>query len=803
MFDGIRTLRQALRGLRATPTFTAAAILTLALGIGANTAAFSLLDRLLLNAFPFRAPERLVCLWEVTDQGRRQPPSVPLAEAVEQGASSFEGLTLMRPRSVNLAGAGEPVQLRGAEVSLTFFDVLGAPPAFGQGFLAEDDRPGAVRGVVLSHACWQRSFGGDPGILGRTLTLNGAPAVVRGVAGRDFRLPPTTPIDAAEVYFPAIHTDEIRSHWDWHSYWAVARLKPGVSLTSADQDVKRVLAVSAGLHPEALNGRTGRAIGLREQVSSVMAPQLLLILGVTLVVLLIACANVASLMLARGLARQRELATRVALGASPGDLVRDMLAEGLLLACGGFLASLLLGWGFMKGFPRILPPDLVGALHLGMDGRALTFTAGLSLLAVLVFAALPAWKVSRSLPFAALKEGSRGTSGKVHQRLRRVLVAGEVALAAALLLSAGLLLRGLERTFQGRAGYRTEGLLTAQFRLAGPAYAGPEAAQAFARTLETRLAALPGVTHAALGLGLPGVSSGSSPLAVEGQVQGSGRGTFATDHRVTADMLQAMGIPLLKGRGLEAQDGAGVCLVSEVLAARAWPGQDPLGRRISLEGPNGPWLRVVGVTAALRAQAEPGEPTAPEVYSPLSQVGTFASASLALRTEEAPEVLIPALRTLVRELDPTLPLARVMTGAQLREQSVGGVRFAIRLAAGFSLIALVLAGVGIYGVMSLMVELRIREIGIRMALGATVRAILTQVLGEGLRTVLWGLALGLLAGLGLGRVLMSLLEGLSPLDPVSLGSVILLMALTALTAALLPALRAAHIEPVQALRADS
>ncbi len=802
MFNLLCTLQQAFRGLLASRTFSVAAVLTLALGIGANTAAFSLLDRLLLNAFPFRAPERLVCLWEVTDQGRRQPPSVPLAETFARECTSFEGLTLLRPRTVNLAGAGEPVQLRGAEVSRSFFEVLGVSPVLGQGFLAEDDRPGSDRGVVLSHACWQRLFGGDPGIVGRMLTLNGAPAVVRGVAGRDFRLPPTTPIDAAEVYLPAVHNDEVRSHWDWHSYWAVGRLRPGATEASAEQDVKRILGAVVRAHPEALKGRTGHVLGFQAQVSAIMAPQLLLILGVTLVVLLIACVNVASLMLARGLARQRELATRVALGASPCHLVRDMLAEGLVLASGGFLAALVLGWGFMEGFPRILPSDLVGALDLPMDGRALAFTAALSFLSIFVFAALPAWKVSRSLPFAALKEGARGSSGKPHHRLRRLLVGGEVALAAALLLTAGLLLRGLERNFEGRAGYQTEGLLTAQFRLAGPAYASPDATQTFARTLEARLSTLPGVTHAALGLGLPGIGSGSSSYTVEGEVPEVGREPVAVDHRVTPDMLRAMGVPLLKGRPLASQDGPGVCLVSDVLAARAWPGQDPLGRRVSLEGPAGPWLTVVGITASIRQQSEPGEPTAPEIYSPLSQAGSFASASVALRTEGRPDALIPGLRAALRELDPTLPLARVLTGAQVREQSVGGVRFAIRLAAGFSLVALVLAGVGIYGVMSLMVELRIREIGIRMALGGTLRAILLQVLGESLRTVLWGLALGLLAGLGLGRVLGSFLEGLSPLDPITLLLVVVLLASAALCAALLPALRTARIQPSQALRAE-
>ncbi len=796
-------LLQAFRRLTQRPGFTLTAVLTLALGIGANTAAFSLVDRLLLRAFPFREPERIVALyeWDSTkgsDRGKFHP-SAPNLLDIQKACTQFESMAAIRSVMANLAGNGEPTQVEMGRVSASFLSMLGVKPMLGRAFREEEDRNGAPRVAILTHPGWQRHFGGDPGILGRTLVLNGEVHEIVGVLGSDFRLPFTFQLDNPALLRPMAYSPVELGSRNGHNAAAFARLKPNATRVSAEQELKGIMAHLATQYPADQQGRTGRVAAMEDELSDMMAVQMYMIQGVVLFVMLIACTNVASLMLANGLGRQRELATRVALGAARGQLLVQLLAESALLGCFGLLGALLVGKGLMAAFPAILPPQYADSIVLSLDGRALGVSLASTLLAVLVFGLLPAWKVSRIDPAATLKAGASGGKGREHHRLRRLLVVFEVGLASCLLVAAGLLVRSLRKGNEAPTGFETRSLLTAQFRLVPGQYPTPEASQAFSGQVLQRLASLPGVKAAALTTNLPQTQGSSDWYDVEGQPLPNKARHLAQTRWVSPDYFQATGTSLLRGRTFTRQDADRVCIVSDKLAQKHWPGQDPLGKRLSLDGPEGPWSTVVGLAGWTRQYA-PGRSVDPEIYLPWNQAGRVLSAQLALRVEGRPQAAVPALRKTFRELDPNLALADVWSGEELLGSNEVGPKIIIKLAAGFSAMALLLAGIGIYGVMSLLVEFRTREIGVRMALGARLWDVLRLVLTDGLGMVAAGLALGLLGGYGLGQAITSQLYGVTPADPATFGLTAASLGLVALLSSLFPARRAATVDPLVALR---
>lgn len=795
----------ALRTLRQRPGFTLAATLTLALGIGANTAAFSLLDRLLLSSFPFPEPERIVALyeWDATRGGSsgRFNLSAPNFLEIQRAATQYESLAAIRQTTANLTGQSEPMQVELARVSSGFFPMLRAKPLLGRIFTEGEDQSGAPRVAILSHAGWQRHFGGDPDVIGKRLTVNGESHQIVGVLGPDFRLPFVFNVDSPSLFRPMAFSAEELQQRNSHNTRTFARLKVGGTQASAESELKGIMAALATQYPADQQGRTGAVTSMQAEVTEMMGAQMVMLQGVVLFVLLIACVNVASLMLANALGRQREMATRVALGAARSQLMAQLLIESVILGLLGFLGALMIGKGLMAGFPAILPPRYVDLFNLEMDVRALSVCLGSTVLAVLVFGLLPAWQISRVDPSAALKNGAKGSAGRTHHRLRRVLVVFEVALASCLVVTAGLLLRSLAKGNQAPLGFEPRALLTAHFRLAPVQYPTPETAQAFMALATQKISALPGVRSAALTTMLPQSGGGNTWYDVEGQALPNKAQHLAIPRWITPDYFTTMSIPLLQGRAFSPADSEGVCIVSDRLAHKHWPGQDPLGKRLSLEGPNGPWLTVTGLVAWTRQYA-PGRILEPEIYLPFKSGGRILAPRVVMRVEGHPSALIPALREVFRQLDPNLALADVWRGDELLGSSHVGPRIIIKIAVGFSVLALLLAGVGIYGVMSLLVEHRTREIGVRMALGARIQDVLRLVFIDALGMVALGLAFGLLGGYGLGHAIASQLYGVSPADPITFFIASGSLALAALLATLFPALRATTVNPVVALREE-
>ena len=795
-------LTQAFRRLLKRPGFTVAAVLTLALGIGANTAAFSLMDRLLLSSFPFQAPEHIVTLYEwdaARGENGRFNLSAPNYLDIRKASTQYESIAAINSTIGNLSGNGEPAQVEVALVSASFFPMLGAKPMLGRSFTEAEDQTGAPRVAVLSYPGWQRSFGGDLAVVGKTLILNGESHQIVGVLGPDFRVPFTFTIDNPTLFRPiAFSTRELELR-NRHNARTFARLKAGASRASAETELKGILAHLATQYPNDQQGRTGQVTLMLDEVSKMMGPQMYMLQGVVLFVMLIACVNVASLMLANGLGRQREMATRVALGAARGQLMTQLLTESALLGLFGFLGALIIGKTLMAGFPALLPANYADLISLSMNGRALGVCFASSILAVLVFGLLPAWKVSRIDPAAALKTGAKGSAGREHHRLRRALVVFEVAMASCLLITASLLLRSLAKGNDAPLGFEPRSLQTASFRTVATQYPTAETAQAFMEQVNQKLSTLPGVRSAALTSSLPQSRAGNIGYDVEGQILTNKNQHMAIPRWITPDYFSAMGIRLLQGRTFTRLDPDTVCIVSDQLAQKHWPGQDPLGKRLSLEGPTGPWLTVVGLAGWTR-QGAPGNPVDPEIYVPFHTGGRIQFAFLTLRVDGQPQAVVPALREAFRELDPNLALAMVYSGEELLGSNESGPKLIIKITAGFSALALLLAGIGIYGVMSLLVEFRTREIGVRMALGARVWDVLRLVLTDGLSMVALGLSFGLLGGYGLGLAITSQLYGITPGDPTTYLIVSASLALVALLSTLIPARRAATVNPVVALR---
>ncbi len=794
-------LRRAFISLLKSPAFTITSVLILALGIGANAAIFSLVDRVLLRSLPFPASERLVVLWghNTLRGGLTEPLSAPDFLDWQREAGTLEGMAAVESDGLNLTGGAEPESLPAGRVSWNFFRVIGVHPALGRDFTPEEDRVEGPRAVILSDELWKRRFGGDPGILGRTIPLNGVDTLVVGI------MPPRFSFDhymaRASIFLPISFSHKQLDGRGNHFFSAVARLKPGATPAQCEAELRGIADRLAKEHPNTNANYTARVVPLREELVRNSKGTLLVLGGAVAFVLLIACANLMNLMLARSARRQRELAIRAALGASPAGLVWSALCESLVLGFLGGLAGLALGRWILAGLLRVLGSEAaaIGPMHL--DARAVAFTFILSMGSAVAFGLIPALKAEGRHLADSLKEG-KGSSNASHPRLRGLLVATETALATALLIGAGLMLRSLMHLQAVDPGYRPDHVLTSRITLPPYKYGDEAARLAFMDELRRRLEATPGVVAVGLNDTSP-LSGSTSTSSYDVGDQQSADGQVALSHHITPGYFRAMGIPILQGRDL-APGEAGV-LINRTFALRHFAHSNPLAGRVSLDGQNDPYLPVVGVVGDVRHHG-PAAGIMAEMYFPVTARRAGGESlnffTVVLRTGPEPRTMVPALRGILRDLDPDLPLAGTRTMEELLSRERQGAQIRSILVGSFAALALLLSGVGIYAVISFLTGMRTREIGVRMALGAQVRDVVRLVVGQGLRMALWGVAAGVAISLALGRAVDSQITGVRSWDPVTFTLVAAVLALVGILACLLPALRAARVDPLVALRSE-
>jgi putative ABC transport system permease protein len=807
-------IHYAVRTLLRSPGFTAVALMTLALGIAANTAIFSVVNAVLLRPLPYGDSDRLVNVWESRPAQGEELSTVSYSSYREWVAESqsFEALGAYTITTFNVTGGRDPERVDALAVTASLLPTLGVEPHLGRGFLPEADRPGGPRTVLISDGLWRRNFGGDSTLVGRTVQLNGVPYEVVGVLPQGFEFPPPLRLEQlsrsrpAEVWVPVGTLEEVFQDPGAKRFFTVGRLAPGVSLAGARAELSTIAARPVPEEPQAGGGGGIRLVSLREQVIGPVRPALLVLMGAVVLVLLIACANLGTLLLARLAARGREVAVRAALGAGRGRIVGQLLTENVLLALlGGGTGLLLAVWG-IDALAAVLPESLPRGHEIEIDARVLGFTLALSVATGLLVGLLPALRASRADLYASLRTGGAGAIGeRSTRRAHGTLVSVEIALAVALLVGAGLLIRSFAELAKVDPGFETENLLTFDLQLPGSRYPDITATGRFYHELQTRLAALPGIRSASAIDRLPfGQSSSQMPIVVAGRPEPRpGEAPMAQNVTVLPGYFETVGLPLLRGRTLQGEDrdeAAPVVVISRSLADRLWPGQSPVGQRILAFGRR-PY-EVVGVVGDVRHYGPTAGPE-PMVYFPHGQLPFNRSwMTLVVRTAVEPERLVAAARNEVRRLEPELPISNLQTFRSLQSTHVAGERFNASLMGVFAALALTLAAVGIYGVVSFAVAWRTREIGIRTALGAGTRDVMRMVLGQGAKLALAGVGLGLAAAFGLTRLLSSLLYGVSATDPVIFMSVGLLLTAVALLASYLPARRAARVDPMIALRAE-
>lgn len=806
----IQDLRYGTRMLRQNPGFTLIAVLTLALGVGANAAIFSVLNAVLLRPLPFRDPGRLVAVL-TTSQGGRSGGTASYPNFLDWRAQNhvLQAMSVWRDENFTLVGKGEPVQAAGMIVSANLFSMLGVLPELGREFAASEDRPSSTGlPVILSHRFWQSRFGSDPQVIGRALTLNDRSFTVVGVMPAGFQFPIQN--DAVDLWttiaYDALGGGTPITEQRGAAYLSVTgRLKPHVSIVQAQAELNAIQAGTNKQYPE------NRPIGINvvaeiDRVVGMMRTPLMMLLGVVAFVLLIACANVANLLLAKATARRHEIGIRLALGASRRMIVRQLLTESLLLSTlGGALGLFLATWAISL-LIRLAPSLLARVAETSVDWRVLGFTMLIAAATGLLFGIFPALQISRSTFAGALNESGRSRSAGAHRsRVRSSLVVSETALALLLLVGAGLLLRSLWRLHRVDPGFVTDRVVT--FYLDPPAtrYNATHIVD-FYRTLLQQIQTVPGVHSASAILGLPLSSAGifSRFQVEEHPVPASQRPRLAF-RVVDLDYFRTMGIPLLKGRDFTPQDdvkSTPVVVVNQTLAQRFFPGEDPVGKRIqtgvSYTRGDSPMLQIVGVVGDVRAESLASDPL-PEAYVPHAQAPNHYM-SVVVRTSLPPQSMIPALRQLVWSLDKDLPLLDIKTLDEYVSDSIAPPRFVTLLFGVFAGLAFVLTAIGFYGVVSYSVAQRTRELGIRMALGAQRKNILGMVVQQGLALAVMGVAAGLAAALALTRLMASLLFGVRPTDPATFAMVVLLLLLIALLASYLPARRATKVDPMLALR---
>ncbi len=804
-------LRYGFRMLARNPGFTAVAVLTLALGIGANTTIFSVVNAILLRPLPYPEADRLVRVWQHSPGSGF--PLVGLSEfewtEYRQHQHSFEGIAVYFTAGANLTGQGEALRVNAAVVSANFFSVLGVEPGLGRAFTPEEDTPGNDQVIVLEHGFWQRRFGSDPDVVGQAVVLNGRKQLVVGVMPPGFAYPP----GEVDLWVPiAIDTANLNS--SAHYLSALARIKPGETFEQASAEFNNLALQQLQEYPDRYPqnaGWGGHLVRLHESLVGAVRPALLVLLAAVGLVLLVACANVANLLLARGVERKKEIAIRMALGASRVAIMKQLLTEGVLLALMGGATGLLLAAWSVDFLPALLPEGLLNYTGVGIDLGVLAFTLVVSIVTVVLFGVVPAWQTSNPDLHVALKEGGRSSNIGGHRRLRHLLVVSEVALSLVLLIGAGLLAKSLSRLLDVDQGFRTENILTFRVSLPAARYDEAHKVTAFYRELFEKLGGLPGVTSAGGTQHLPlGGTRGSWRLVVDGLPPEPG--SPIPYARVEADLFSvspgyfdAIGMEIVKGRGFRESDtltSPRAVVVDELFVRRFWPGgEEPLGKKVDIlqnigDTPN--WRTIVGVVRHAKHYG-PAAKGREQVYFPYTQ-RPVNSMFATMRTAGESRGILPTVRSQVASLDPDLPIYNLRTMEQRLAQTVAQPRFTAWLLSIFALLAVVLASVGLYGVISYSVSRRTHEIGIRMALGAQPHDILKLVVGQGMVLTLAGVGVGLAASFALTRFLESLLFGVSATDPATFTAVSVLLAAVALLACYIPARRATKIDPMVALR---
>jgi putative ABC transport system permease protein len=791
-------LRYGARMLLKSPGLTLVVVITLALGIGATTMIFSIVNGYLLSSLPYPDYERLVVINEISAQ-RGPMGGISFANLLDWREQNqvFTGIAAWGNGSHTLTGDGDPEQLPGSSISYNVFEVLGVSPVLGRTFRAEEDRPEHDLVVILGHGLWERRFGAKPEIIGQTITINDRPRTVIGVMPPGFKFP-----QVAELWLP-LALDTRRWKRTDHGLECVARLKPGVMLAQAQADMKSVARRIEEQNPVTNKGMGVTVVRMRDALIVAATRKYVLILfGVVGLVLLIACANVANLLLARASARQREIAIRAALGAGRWRIFRQLLTESFLLGViGGAFGLPLAFWG-LDLLLAATPDALPFWMKLNIDNRVLGFTAGISLLTALVFGTAPALQASQVDLNETLKEGGRGAAGASDHWLRRLLVITEVALSLMLLIGAGLLMRDFLRMQGVNPGFKPENVLTMRIGLPISKYETPEKRRIFFKELIERIGALPGVQEAGATSNLPLRGIWGRSLTVEGLPVLSQAPTIS-HNVITPDYFEAMGIPILMGRDFTDADTSGglkVTIIDERLAREYWPDQSPLGKRIRFGPPqnNEPWHTIVGVVGNVKNESL-SLTQGKSVYLAHAQF-PLGGMGLAVRAVSNPENLVGAIRDQVKEMDSNLPLTQVLTMTEVVSRSIFRPRLFATLFGIFGGVALLLASVGIYGVMSYSVTQRTHEIGIRLALGARRGDVLRLIVVQGMKLTVAGIVIGLAGALALTRLIRGLLIEISTTDPVTFGLVAALLSIVALLACYIPARRAMKVDPLVALR---
>jgi predicted permease len=808
----IQDLKYGLRMLAKNPGFTAVAVITLALGIGANTAIFSVVNGVLLNPLPFHQPDRLVALYSRTPQFSRSSISYPNFLDWVRDNKSFSALAAWQATDFNLTGMGEPERVPVERVSASFFSLIGVKPAIGSDFRPEQDQVGATPVALISGGFWARKFGSSPDVLGKPLTMDGTVYTVIGVLPADFRFWGWN-FHRSDVYVPIGQWNDptFRDRRVGMGMDAIGRLKPGVTFAQARADMDALGKHLAEEYPEA-NKDTGIAmVPLKESVVGDIQPYLLVLLASVGFVLLIACVNVANLMLARSTGRMREFAIRIALGAGRVRVIRQLLTESVLLAlAGGLLGMLTATWG-LQGALKMLPEALPRAENIHLDARVLLFTFAVSALAGILFGLVPALKTSRGDVHETLKEGARGSTG-AHHRAQRAFVVAEMALGIVLLAGAGLMIRSLTKLWNVNPGFDPHNLLF--FSSSFPPIKSPDTIRAFWREIEAKLAAVPGVEAASLTVGSrPMWGDSELPYWLEGQPKPSSQSDMKSSlfYMVQPDYLKAMGIRLKRGRFLTSADNEHAPLVTVIddnFAQANFPGQDPIGRRVHFDLMN-TTVEIVGVVGHIKQwglDEDASSPVLSQCYFPLAQIPDqfvpllATNTNAVVRTKGSPLAQVGSIRHALGQINSQTVVYDTETMESIISDSLAARRFAMILMGIFAALALIMASVGIYGVISYLAGQRTHEIGIRMALGARRGDIFRIVLGQAARMALVGVGIGLVFTLVMTRLMAKLLFGISAHDPLTIAAVACLLTLVALFASYIPARRATKVDPMVALR---
>jgi len=802
----IQDLRYSVRQLRKSPGFTLVAVLTLALGIGANTAVFSVANGVLIRNLPYNDPQQLALLWSVGRDGdQRDQMSFTDIDDYRSQNHVFENVVAFGDWSATFTGAGDPARIPGMQVGDGYLSLMRVNPMLGRDFISEEQIEGKDQVIILTYGLWKSRFGGDPSVVGRQVNLSGKPYTIIGVTPKNFPMLPVTLVDGpAQFYRPAAEKHDDKERLSRHLR-AIARLKPGVSVQQAQSDLRVINQGLAKQFPADYSTTGIRIVSLHDDIAVGLRPALLVLLGAIGFLLLIACANLSNLLLVRATARQKEVAIRSALGADRARLVQQVLIESLLLALyGGFVGTLLAfcGTKMIVAIGAKVIPQLVG---ISLDGRVLAFTACLSLVTGLLFGLIPAVRVSAASLIDTLQEGTRSASA-AHQALRGALVISEIALSLVLLAGAGLLLRSFSKLYGVDPGFRSDRILTMDIGLPSAKYPeGTEKPLVFYRELLARVNALTGVECAGavnvLPLGTNFDSAGTEP---EGFVFDPAQMPYPERYVVTPGYLRALGIRLLRGRLFGESDNEStplVALVSSTAAQRWWPNEDPIGRHVKVPGfdysPQ-PWRTVVGVVQDVK-QAGLEAPATPQIYLPHAQY-RIGYLTLVVRTKSDPLNLAEEVRQQVMRADPQQAVSNIASMDQVLSDSIASRRFTAALLGTLAVLGLLLASVGVYGVISYGVSQRTREIGIRMALGARRNDVLSLVVGQGMKLLLLGVGAGAFSALLLTPVMSGLLFGVRPSDPVAFAGSAIFLGLVAMLACYIPARRAAQVDPMVALR---